>query len=341
MLLTTTDKCGKDDSPFYSTAHWFSELKNHVFADNLRVDLFYNNLQLPHIVSQEKFIFLKLKKLQSLSNYYSPEFIPIGTVNSDETNTTFPFYTAKDLKEYDCVATAPLCEQNTDQLVTHLSNLGFFCEKYQVTTNWTHPAITTLEEFWRIRPTKMKNILKSKRIKLERSNEFSFEILDSRDEERYAKMIADYHDVYKKSWKNDEPYNDFINNITHEELKKGKLRLGVVYHNSLAVAAQIWFIHLNTAYIFKLSYDNNYRTESVGSILMEAMFNHVIDKDKVTTIDFLTGDDPYKVDWMTESRPLFGVKAYNKQRLKGLFATFAIKIHHFIKSKLKSAQATN
>ncbi len=341
MLLTDTDKNGKEDSPFYSTAHWFSELKNHVFADKQRVDLFYKNFLLPHIVCKEKFTLFKLKQLKSLTNYYSPEFIPVGTVNSDDTNTIFHFYTATELKEYDCVDIAPLSEQNTDQLVTHLSNLGFFCEKYQVTTNWTHPAITTLEEFWHIRPNKMKNILKSKRIKLERNNDFSIEILDSRDEERYAKMIADYHDVYKKSWKNDEPYNDFINNITKEELKKGKLRLGVVYHNNVPVASQIWFIHLNTAYIFKLSYDNNYRTESVGSILMEAMFNHVIDKDKVTTIDFLTGDDPYKADWMSESRPLFGVKAYNKGRLKGLFATFALKLHKLMKTKFKSAQTTN
>lgn len=335
MLPIDTDKSGQDESPFYSTAHWFNELKDNVFKDNQRVDLFSGTHRLPHIVSQENILFLHLKKLRSLSNYYSPEFIPIGCINTDEANCTFQFYSRNDLKKYDCVDIDPLSEKNADELVAHFSSLGFFCEKYKVTTNWTHPHIASVESFWELRPNKMKNILKSKRIKLERSQEYNVQILSSNDAELYAKMIVDYHDVYKKSWKNDEPYNDFINKITREELNKGKLRLGVVYHNNIAVASQIWFIHLNTAYIFKLSYDNNYRTESVGSILMEAMFNHVIDKDKVTTIDFLTGDDPYKADWMSESRPLFGVKAYNKSSFKGLVATFAIQLNKVIKKTLR------
>jgi hypothetical protein len=33
------------------------------------------------------------------------------------------------------------------------------------------------------------------------------------------------------------------------------------------------------------------------------MFAHVIDVDRVAAIDFGTGDDPYKADWMDHTRP--------------------------------------
>ena len=40
-------------------------------------------------------------------------------------------------------------------------------------------------------------------------------------------------------------------------------------------------------------------------MLTAALMRHVIDVDGVALVDFGTGDDPYKRDWMEETRPRF------------------------------------
>jgi CelD/BcsL family acetyltransferase involved in cellulose biosynthesis len=48
------------------------------------------------------------------------------------------------------------------------------------------------------------------------------------------------------------------------------------------------------------------------------MFRHVIDKDNVDVIDFGTGNDPYKADWMDRSTPLMLITAHNPITATGL-----------------------
>ena len=49
-----------------------------------------------------------------------------------------------------------------------------------------------------------------------------------------------------------------------------------------------------------------------------AMFRHALDEDRVAAIDYGTGDDGYKKDWMAERRPLWRLDAYNMRTLRGL-----------------------
>ncbi|WP_333797322.1 GNAT family N-acetyltransferase [Rheinheimera sp.] len=330
-------------SPFFLTKFWFDTLARIVFPDRKRLDLECNNQKLPHIITSTKFLFLKLRTLRSLTNFYSPEFLPETAGDALENKGISSYYKSiEDTNRFDLIDLNPLSEKNADSVIAVLEGKNFFCEKYQSNTNWTHPDISSADEFWNLRSSKMKNILKSKKNKLFRDCECEVEISTKADESEVNKLLSDYHDVYNRSWKNNEPYTDFINCIAKEENTKGNLRIGILKCNGRAVAAQIWFIYNSTAYIFKLSYDNSLRSESVGSILMEAMFNHVIVEDKVTNIDFLTGDDKYKADWMTCSRGLFGVKAYNKKTIKGFICILCIKAKAAFKSaKDKQAPPKN
>ena len=52
----------------------------------------------------------------------------------------------------------------------------------------------------------------------------------------------------------------------------------------------------------KLAYDEAWKRYSPGSILISYLMQYVIEVDKVEEIDFLTGNDAYKADWMTERR---------------------------------------
>ena len=72
------------------------------------------------------------------------------------------------------------------------------------------------------------------------------------------------------------------------------------------MAAQLWFVANQVAHIFKLAYDGEYSQFSVGTLLTMKLMEHVIDVDKVACVDFLSGDDEYKQQWMSARRERVG-----------------------------------
>ena len=85
----------------------------------------------------------------------------------------------------------------------------------------------------------------------------------------------------------------------------GALRLGLAYIDGKPVAAQFWTSENGTALIHKLAHDERHMHASPGTLLSAALFQHVIDVDKVDVIDFGTGSDAYKREWMEEVRERF------------------------------------
>ena len=73
------------------------------------------------------------------------------------------------------------------------------------------------------------------------------------------------------------------------------------------VAAQFWTVEHGTAWIHKLAHLESAKPLSAGTTLSAALFEHVIDRDKVELIDFGTGNDPYKADWMELDRPRYRI----------------------------------
>jgi CelD/BcsL family acetyltransferase involved in cellulose biosynthesis len=88
--------------------------------------------------------------------------------------------------------------------------------------------------------------------------------------------------------------------------------------NGEPVAAQFWTVDNGRALIHKLAHRESAKDASPGTILSAAMFRHVIDEDRVDIIDFGTGNDSYKADWMTGSAPLITIRAFNLKTLGGL-----------------------
>jgi CelD/BcsL family acetyltransferase involved in cellulose biosynthesis len=91
----------------------------------------------------------------------------------------------------------------------------------------------------------------------------------------------------------------------------GWLRLGFLYFNDVPIACQFWISTDSYAYIVKLFYDENYQQYAPGKILSAHMAKHVIDVDRVQTIDYLHGDEPYKKDWTPKRRERRGITVYN------------------------------
>jgi len=100
----------------------------------------------------------------------------------------------------------------------------------------------------------------------------------------------------------------------------GALRLGILSVDGEPAAAQLWIVHHGKALIYKLAYDERFADLSVGTILSATLFQHALDVDKVTEVDYLSGDDGYKKDWMSQRRERWGILALNPRTPRGVLA---------------------
>ncbi len=121
---------------------------------------------------------------------------------------------------------------------------------------------------------------------------------------------AAYEAVYAQSWKPHEGSPAFLGRFAEEEGAAGRLRLGIAYADGVPVAAQFWTVEHRTAFIHKLAHTEDSKPLSPGTTLSATLFEHVIDHDHVAMVDFGTGDDSYKRDWMEEVRPRYRIEAF-------------------------------
>ena len=84
------------------------------------------------------------------------------------------------------------------------------------------------------------------------------------------------------------------------------------------VAVQLWLVENGEAVIHKLAYAESAKSMSPGTLLGMEMFRRALDEDHVRAIDYGTGDDGYKKDWMGERRVLWQIEAFNPRTLRGL-----------------------
>ncbi|MFC3174662.1 GNAT family N-acetyltransferase [Novosphingobium bradum] len=120
---------------------------------------------------------------------------------------------------------------------------------------------------------------------------------------------AAYEAIYAASWKGEEGSPAFLRAFAEAEGAAGRLRLGLGRIDGQPVAAQLWTVEGGTAFIHKLAYREEARAHSPGTALTAALMAHVIDTDRVDLVDFGTGDDPYKRDWMEQARPRYRISA--------------------------------
>ncbi|MXO90403.1 GNAT family N-acetyltransferase [Altererythrobacter aquaemixtae] len=126
-----------------------------------------------------------------------------------------------------------------------------------------------------------------------------------------AAAWAEYEGVYENSWKPEEGDPALLRSFAEQEGAAGRIRLAIARHDGKAVAAQFWTVENGIAYIHKLSHLEEHKNLSAGTTLSAALFEHVMDTDKVDLIDFGTGNDPYKRDWMEVDRPRYRLDCLN------------------------------
>lgn len=216
------------------------------------------------------------------------------------------------------------------KLQIELEAAGFYCNRQYRFYNWFHPVKEkNIDGYMSARPSRVQNTIARKQRKLVREHKFEFRMFSTED---IATGLADYNAVYLSSWKAKELFDELVETLVMNFASQDWLRLGVLYIDGEAAAAQLWFVVHGKANIFKLAYDEKWKQYSPGSILIRLMMEYVIEKDQVEEIDFLMGNDAYKQDWMSERRERWGLYCGRQRKqqaasgmlslLKGIFQRF-------------------
>jgi hypothetical protein len=234
--------------------------------------------------------------LTQLSNWYTFRYRPIVTPGADAAGLLTKL--ARDLPtKARRITLTGLPGDDADLLAAAFHKAGWLTWREQSDVN----HVLTLggrdyAAFLADRPGRLRTTLKRK------AGKVAVQVLTHFDEAVWAA----YEDIYATSWKPEEGSPAFLRAFAQAEGAAGRLRLAIAHSlEGEAIAAQMWTVEGHTAFIHKLAHRESAKPLSPGSVLSAALFRHVIDGDKVAMIDFGTGDDPYKRDWMEEIRPRY------------------------------------
>jgi hypothetical protein len=215
---------------------------------------------------------------------------------------------------------APLDTETTDTaaLMAALTRHGWYARQYFCFGNWYLPCEgLRFEEYMQGRDSRLFNTWTRKAKKFDRGKDGARLQIVTDPAEVDAALEA-YDRVYGRSWKTPEPYPQFVPGWARICAERGWLRLGLAWVGDVPVAAQIWFTQNQRACIFKLAYDEDYAGFSAGTVLTAHLFRHALEQDRVTEIDYLTGDDAYKRSWMSHRRERTGLLACNLRTPRGV-----------------------
>lgn len=243
------------------------------------------------------------KRLDALTNWYSFTWRPLLTENA----VAAPLFAAmaRDLKSRARrIVLAPLPDEDASAslLTKAFREAGWFVHRTPCDTNHTLPVKgRRYADYLASRPGPLRGTIarRKKALSIDIITEFHCDAWDI------------YQDIYAGSWKPSEGDPRFLKEFAMDEGRAGRLRLGIARHDGAPVAAQFWTVEQGTAYIHKLAHRSESNRLSPGTVLTAALMEHVIDRDHVALVDFGTGHDRYKTDWMEEIRPRFRLDCHN------------------------------
>jgi ribosomal protein S18 acetylase RimI-like enzyme len=262
--------------------------------------------------------------LQSLSNYYSGLYGPVWATGMGAQDVDWDRLAA-DIRGLDGSAIVELQPLDAaaaflEPLEAGLQRAGYWSDRFFCFGNWYCPVPQGgFAAYWEGRPSRLRNTVQRARKRLDKERDASIE-LHVRPGPELEAAILSYQGVYGRSWKSAEPRADFIPALCRMATARGWLRLGLLRVDGEVLAAQLWLVQGGKAYIFKLAYVSGHERLSPGSILTAHLMAHVMESDGVAEVDFLSGDDAYKADWMTHRRERIGLVAFDSRRPRAWMA---------------------
>lgn len=294
----------RQSGPFDRTA-WFEALHAACLADH-EVLIAEARDEAGGAVSL--FLARRGRTIFALANYYSFAWVPLWRSRPDAVQQSALLSAlAASLKGHApklWLAAVPSEDGSAEALANALRSAGWIVHSEASSHNhWLDTKGRSFAEWWAMRPGALRSTVQRKAKKglvaLSITDQFSDADWD------------DYETVYQNSWKPPEGFPDFLREWARAEGAAGTLRLGIARIDGAPVAAQFWTCEAGTAYIHKLAHVAGHDACSPGTLLSHALFAHTFDVDKAARIDFGTGDDGYKRDWMEESAALMTIRAWD------------------------------
>jgi CelD/BcsL family acetyltransferase involved in cellulose biosynthesis len=244
--------------------------------------------------------------LQELGNWYSFRVAPIVSPDADATALLSTI--ARDIGERaGRLALSKISETDAGLLAEAFRSAGWFVTMTPCDVNHVlHVGGRTYAEYLEGRPGQVRTTLKRKAKRVE------VQLFDAFDQPAWAA----YETIYAQSWKPEEGSPAFLRRFAREEAAAGRMRFALALAEGKPVAAQFWTVEAGTAFIHKLAHIEEAKPLSPGTTLSAALFEWVIDRDKVDLVDFGTGNDGYKRDWMEDVRTRYRIEMLRPFRPK-------------------------
>jgi len=262
----------------------------------------------------------RMRVLQAHANFYTSLFGPVADVNRSDLGNDLMLLAqtiARETPRWDMVNLQPLARDTRvfDLLTEALRQNGMAVQPYFCFGNWYLNTLgRNYDQYLASLPGVLRSTLRRKGKMLDNSG---VRLTLVHVPTQLAQGIADFERVYRLSWKQAEPYPEFIAGLITTCAEQGWLRLGIAYLDQRPIAAQLWIVADGVASIYKLAYDEEFADWSVGTVLTGFMMQHAIDVDRVREVDYLTGDEAYKRDWMSDRRERHGILACNLRSVRG------------------------
>ena len=283
------------------------------------------------------------RELCSMTTYYALAFAPVFRAGADirGVSEALAQHIASERPRWHTLRwdTLDLSHAGTAALIDALARHGFAITRHHQYENWyVDIGGVTFAQYFEKRPSRMRNTVERKSKKLAKTHQTKIVVVQQEGPELESAM-ADWVAIYNSSWKQPEPYPEFMPEHARTCARLGLLRLGVLYVDGTPAAAQFWITLRGLACIYKLAYDERFSDWSVGSILSHHLFRHAIDIDGIAVADYGVGSEPYKKDWMDSMRQLEGMRAYSMRTLRGATRILDEKLRQRAKRFVRRAPA--
>ncbi len=286
----------------FDRAAWFDLLEAHGFAGQGRVDA--------HGRARGAAAWLPLRvespgNLAGLTNWYSFAIQPLYTGDGDRGAALRALF--RNLRHAAARLTLYPVRDPGD-LTAALRVAGWWVKATPAgDRHWLDLGDMDHDAWWASRPGALRSTVQRKAKK----GVVDIQLLTAFDDGSWAA----YEQIYAASWKPEEGHPALLRVFAQAESARGTLRMGIARIDGIPVAAQFWTVEDGTAFIHKLAHVEDSLKASPGTLLSAALFRHVIEIDQVARVDFGTGNDAYKRDWMNRHDPLWRIEAFNPSRV--------------------------
>ncbi|MEM7543643.1 MAG: GNAT family N-acetyltransferase [Pseudomonadota bacterium] len=259
-------------------------------------------------------------KLRPMSNFYSTFYAPpcrvasAGGPTPQELGHALAEFLSDHYRHFPLIEMAPLRGFGAlwQGLLERLGSRGYEVRRYGHHVNrFENVEGDSFASYMARRPGALRSVLRRKPRVLAR--ELGFQVILFEDRENMDRAVDHFEQIYEESWKESEASPKFIRAMCKTLAAEARLKLGILYSGTGdPIAGQIWFRIGEAWSVFKLAYRPQYSRYSPGSILMAALIESFFARGAVATLDFLSGDDPYKQDWVSQHQIHWGFEAVRR-----------------------------